>query len=182
MKSILTRISHYINEQFFEQFGFNDHSDFFKSVFFSHIKASIILSTLFTSIHAFIDVISLEFFGLNTTMLIAFVFLIIAEYYSGIKVSMKLRQEKFEAKKSQRMILKIGTYLIILWISRVYSLENPIIFKGFAIKEIFHVLIFNMIFISLMLSWFENLEKLGYKIPAALLRYLNQLINKVSTK
>ena len=93
-------------------FGFRDSKDFLHSSFghtFSalFIKMDVILSFLFATVHFL--------FGFNHLFLTAYVVLLVFEWITGVQASRK-RGEKHESRKFGRMLLKIATYLVPIYI------------------------------------------------------------------
>lgn len=105
-------------------------------------------------------------FNLDVFVILAFVFLIIAEWHTGIKVDMIKRGEKFQSRKLGRMILKIGTYIFILYLLSTFANKTASIdfyFIDVNPMQWLYYVVFTWIILQLLVSYFENLAALGYK-------------------
>lgn len=146
-------------------FGFENVTDYGKSVV-GGLKNDFALKLLFVSAlgsaRYFVESLS----GLDIAVFFAFVFLIVAEFWTGIRVSLNVKKEKVQSRKMGRMILKIGTYIAILSVLNVFAINidapdvagvemNPF-------KWLYYTVFIAIVF-QLVISWFENLGELGYK-------------------
>lgn len=146
-------------------FGFKDPSDFACSIdkstpesYLTFLKVAFILGT----IREFIEV----YIGLDILVLACFVFLIVAEWWTGVKVDVIKRGNKFKSRKSGRMILKVGTYITILFVLFTFSSRTEKLeFVGFNLNPMkwIYYIVFVWIIMQLLVSWLENLAALGYK-------------------
>ena len=103
---------------FLRGFGFVSLDEFLKSAFgFIYTSTSIIKIDL---IVAFIFSTVSFLFGFNHLFLIAYVVLLISEWYTGVQASLK-RGERHESRKFGRMILKIATYLVPIYILNTFA-------------------------------------------------------------
>ena len=151
-------------------FGFRDSKDFLHSSFghtFSmlFIKMDVILSFLFATVHFL--------FGFNHLFLTAYVVLLVFEWITGVQASRK-RGEKHESRKFRRMLLKIATYLVPIYILHTFSanVEFPSL-GGFEFDP-FHWLYWIVLVVSLL----ENLECLGFRFAKVLLKIINKKFYK----
>jgi hypothetical protein len=122
-----------------------------------------------------------DFTGLDIIVFSAFVFLIVAEFQTGLKVAMRKKKERFQSRKFGRMILKIGVYIMMIGVLHAFSgrFEIPPVF-GLEINPFtwLYYVVFILIVFQLIISWLENLSALGYKetkgIIGVILRKMNQ--------
>ena len=152
-------------------FGFRDSKDFLHSSFghtFSalFIKMDVILSFLFATVHFL--------FGFNHLFLTAYVILLVFEWITGVQASRK-RGEKHESRKFGRMLLKIATYLVPIYILHTFSanVEFPSL-GGFEFDP-FHWLYW---IVQLVVSLLENLDCLGFRFAKVLLKIINKKFYK----
>jgi len=116
-----------------------------------------------------------KYVGLEPVAYIAFLSLLIIEFVTGIKASIKSGR-RIESRKFGRMIIKIGIYTSIL------SIVN--IMKGVFNKDAIDIyywlyyIIFNLVVIQLVISVFENLAKLGYAESSVIVRIMRKKLNK----
>jgi hypothetical protein len=119
--------------------------------------------------------------GLDVVVIAAFVFLIIAEFQTGIRVSMSIKMERFKSRKFGRMILKIGTYISIVVVLHTFSkrMEVPNVL-GFDINPFLwlYYMVFTAIVFQLFISWMENLGCLGYKETKSIAGFVLRKFNK----
>ncbi len=106
-----------------------------------------------------------NFLGLDILVVMAIVFLIIAEFQTGVKVAMKKNKERFRSNPVGRMILKIGVYFFILFELHIFAsrMKNPEIL-GLDVNPFKWVywIVLVMIIGQFVISYFENLSSLGY--------------------
>ncbi|MBD3748503.1 MAG: phage holin family protein [Sphingobacteriales bacterium] len=137
------------------------------------IIASVSLATL--------RVFIFTYTGLDIAVIVAFLFLIIAEFQTGLKVSIKVKGEKFKSRKFGRMILKIGTYIAIVVVLHTFSkgMEVPNVL-GFDINPFLwlYYMVFTAIVFQLFISWMENLGCLGYKETQSIAGFVLRKFNK----
>ncbi len=135
------------------------------------------VSITFGTVREFIEVS----FGLDILVLACFVLLIIAEWHTGIKVDMKKRGNKFQSRKFGRMILKVGTYITILFILSTFASKTKSLdFIGFEFNPLgwLYYIFFTAIIFLLTISWLENLAHLGYKEAKGLVGIILRKSNK----
>lgn len=163
-------------------FGFKNIPDFIESTFTvavnpvfkkTVITTSMILATLMTWIE--------QVTGLHFFVILAFIYLICAEFQTGLKVAVLRKGEKFKSRKFGRMIAKIGVYvMIILTLNQLSShLDAPVMF-GLSINPFvwLYYTVFIMIVFQLVISYLENLSALGYKEMKGILGFLLRKYNK----
>ena len=158
-------------------FGFRDGKDFLHSSFghtFStfFIKMDVILSFLFASVHFL--------FGFNHLFLTAYVVLLVFEWLTGVQSSRK-RGEKHESRKFGRMILKIATYLVPIYILHTFSANVAFPSIGGFEFDPFHwlywIVLIGIIW-QLVVSLLENLDGLGFRFAKVLLKIINKKFYK----
>ena len=158
-------------------FGFRDSHDFLRSAFghtFSmlFIKMDVILSLLFATIHFL--------FGFNHLFLTAYAVLLIFEWITGVQASRK-RGEKHESRKFGRMLLKIATYLVPIYILHTFSanVDFPSIggFEFDPFHWLYWVVLIGIIW-QLVVSLLENLDCLGFRFAKVLLKIINKKFYK----
>lgn len=147
-------------------FGYLDVQDFqttaFKMFYFGNLKAFIAISLTLGTIREFIITST----GLDVIFWCVFVFLIIAEWQTGMKVDMIKRGNKFQSRKFGRMVLKIGVYIaILLALFALSETTKHKSFIGFDVNPLgwlYYVVMVAIVF-QLVISYLENLGNLGYK-------------------
>ena len=158
-------------------FGFKNSHDFLQSTFghlnsLSIIKMDIILSFLFGTVHFL--------FGFNHLFLTAYVVLLIFEWITGVQASRK-RGEKHESRKFGRMLLKIATYLVPIYILHTFSSNVAFPSIGGFEFDPFHWLywvVLIAIIWQLVVSLLENLDCLGFRFAKVLLKIINKKFYK----
>lgn len=172
----MTRITYLLNG-----LGFLNIKDFKSSVFkiYYQDKSNVLiaLSAIIGTIRTFIESST----GLDIVVYVALVFLIIAEIQSGIKVSLRKKNERIQSRKMGRMILKIGIYSSILFVLHTFSSRFPApTVLGFEVnpfKWLYYVVFTGIVF-QLVISWFENLASLGYDEAGGLVGILLKKYNQ----
>lgn len=170
-------------------FGYLDFHDFqtttFKMFYFGNLKLFVTISITLGTIREFIVTST----GLDVIFWAVFVFLIIAEWQTGMKVDMMKRGNKFQSRKFGRMVLKIGVYIaILLSLFALSETTKNKSFIGFEINPLgwlYYVVMVAIVF-QLVISYLENLGNLGYKeakgIAGIVLRRYNKWFEFDDTK
>jgi hypothetical protein len=166
---------------FLKGFGFENVHDFlsttFKIFYIGKLKITIPIIITLGTLREFIEV-SL---GLNLMAIVAFVWLIIAEFQTGVRASLKKKDERIQSRKIGRMFLKIGVYLQILWLLNSFSknVESKEI-AGFEINPfdwLYYIFLIGVIF-QMVVSYLENLSSLGYREAKGILGVVLRKFNK----
>ena len=165
--SFLDHINYHI-----QGLGFTDTTDIMTSTFHTDKswKAIAVVSSILGSLAYFIE----QYVGLSVTAYVAFLVLLIIEFITGIKASVK-HGKKIESRKFGRMIVKIGLYTTILGIVHVMK---GAIESSFDIYDWVYYVVFNMVVIQLIISVFENLSKLGFSESKGIIGVLRKKLNK----
>lgn len=125
--------------------------------------------------------ILVNYVGFDIPVFIAFVLLIVAEFWTGVKVARTVKNEKFQSRKFGRMIFKIGTYVIIVAVLNVFakSIDAPDI-MGISLNPFtwLYFTVFTAIVFQLLISWLENLGMLGYKESKTIAGFILRKFNK----
>lgn len=158
-------------------FGYADVNDFKRSVFRLLNGDDSIGWSFWSMIGGLLTYIT----GLYPIVFLAFVLLIFAEFWTGIKVALRVRGEKIQSRKMGRMFLKVGVYIFIITLLNLFSKQvaapeilgvdlNPFIWLYYAV--------FFGITAQLLISWVENLSMLGYKETKGLVRVISKAFGK----
>lgn len=119
-------------------------------------------------------------FGVDWVFFLAYIILILFEWFSGVKASLK-KGEKHESRKLGRMIFKIGIYSLIVGVLNTFHSHAhfPVLF-GYEIDPfvwLYWVTLFVIIW-QLFISILENLEVLGFEWAKVLQRIINNKFYK----
>lgn len=161
---------------YLQAFGFDNTQDFVKSTFgFMLSTKAIKVSSFFGIISVFIE----AHFGLPIYAFIGFVFLNILEFSTGIAVAKK-QKKPIESRKMGRMFLKVGVYVMILWILHHMSedIKLPEI-MNFEVKP-FSILYWGFVagvIYQLYKSLMENGVKLGWKELRGVSKFTNKKLD-----
>jgi hypothetical protein len=153
-------------------FGFADFNDMAHSTF-GFITLPIFNYSLFIAVAAqWINYL----FGFNHEFLMAYVILLIFEWITGVSASLKLGQ-KHTSRKVGRMLLKIGVYLVPIYILNTFAKKTdfPIAF-GYELNPfvwLYWVYMLGVIW-QLVVSLLENLKVLEFKFADTLLKAINK--------
>lgn len=162
-------------------FGFEDYHDYifscFKILFIPKFQLFLSITSVLGTVRLFFE----EFIGLDIVVYFAFAVLIVAETQTGIKADIKKKGRRFKSRKFGRMILKLGTYSIILFVlySFASKMKNPTVL-GFEVNpfEWLYYVVFSGIVFQLVISWLENLSSLGYAEAKGILGIVLRKYNK----
>lgn len=161
---------------YLKAFGFNCKNEYLNSTFGFIDHKVISVSAIIGITKTFIG----ESLGFNTFVFLAFVTLNMLEFWSGIRVAKK-KKIQIESRKMGRMFLKVGTYVLIVWMLNMFMqhLKFPVIF-GHEMDPFFALYWGFLIAIiyQLLKSLAENYEALGYKEMKGFL----EILNRISTK
>jgi phage-related holin len=163
---------------FLKGFGFTSLDEFLKSAFgFIYTSTSIIKIDL---IVAFIFSTVSFLFGFNHLFLMAYVVLLVSEWYTGVQASLK-RGERHESRKFGRMILKIATYLVPIYILNTFA-KNADFIKIMDMELdpfawLYWAVLLGIIW-QLLVSLLENLDSLGVRYAKTLIRIINKKFYK----
>lgn len=166
----------YIN-YYLKGFGFKDMGDYITSTFGFMIQPNAIkMSISIGAISAYMQ----EYLGFPLFVFSAFVALNILEFRTGIKASVK-RGQRVESRKMGRMLLKVGTYIIIIWILHSFQkgLHLPSLF-GFELDPfivLYWAFLAGVIY-QLFKSLLENLVALGWEEANGVLGFVVRKYNK----
>jgi hypothetical protein len=182
MKALTIKIIQILNFQL-QAFGFSNTTDYLDSTF--HTKtASMFNVVTAASMLGWIAVCLEEYVGLSPVVYLAFVGLLVGEFLSGVGAAMK-QGIRIRSRKFGRMIIKIGTYTVILGIVHSFKigLESQIILGTVLnVYEWIYYMVLNLIIIQLLISLFENLEKLGWTESSIIIRVIKIKFDKWFTK
>jgi len=153
-------------------FGFSGANDLMVSTLHTDKNWGVIvaLSAFFGGVAMSVE----TYLGLQLTAYAGFLALLILEFITGIKASLK-SGKKIESRKLGRMIVKIGFYTIILGIAQSLKGGGDL---AHTIWDWVHFTVFNMVAVQLIISVFENLSKLGYTETNKILRAINKKLSK----
>lgn len=162
-------------------FGYFDLHDFYSTLIKTTTPKLVVLMSITSitlgTIREFVE----KTMGLDILVLGVFVFLIIAEWQTGIKADMIKRNSKFQSRKMGRMILKIGVYNgILLMLYTFASKTKSLDFVGFEVNPLawLYYAVFIGIIFQLVISYLENLGVLGYSEAKGLAGIVLRKYNK----
>jgi hypothetical protein len=174
----------------FKGFGFVNVSDFYYSTFKvvsspAFLKKTAAVSTVLATLFTWVE----QSTGLDILVVAVFLWLIIAEFQTGLKADIIKRGERFKSRKFGRMLLKCAVYVILLSALHILAerFDIPPVF-GIDINPFMWVyyFFFVAIVLQLLISYLENLSVLGYSevrgLRGALLRKFNKWFEFDGTK
>lgn len=171
-----TTIKYYL-DTFIQEFGYNTATEFLNSTFgFMYQKPTIIISISFATVGTLVE----NFIGLDPIVYMAFILLLILEFFTGIRASLK-EGNKIYSKKFGRVILKLIIYTVLIGVINIFRtrLEVPTIFEvSINIYSWIYYAALNLIVIQLILSVFENLSRLGYEETNKIYGIIAQILQK----
>jgi len=164
-------------KEMFKDIGYQGSEDFLDSCF--HVgstKPIMLFSVTLGTVATFIE----EIIGLEPMVYVAFVLLLVMEFVTGIKASLR-EGKKIESKKFGRFIFKISSYTIIIGIVNIFRthLQVPEV-MGMEVN-IWHFIYYttlNMVILQLVISVFENLTRLGHAETNLVFKTIHKKLNK----
>ena len=162
-------------------FGYDDSQDFLSTIFkIFYIDKSHILLFLSALLGTF-RIFTKDYLGLDFAVFMALIFLIVAEVWTGTKVSVLKKGERIQSRKIGRMLLKIGVFVSILYVLHAFSsnMKSPSVL-GLEVNpyEWLYYIVFTGIVFQLLISWLENLASLGYSEANGLVGIILRKYNK----
>lgn len=159
------------------EFGFNGLNDLLYSTFGHSIKKPIL--AIGVSLGALGTFLS-EYIGLDPVVYLAFVILLIIEFFTGIKASI-VEGKKIYSKRFGRVILKLIIYTALIGVIHSFKmrLDAPSIF-GYEINiyAVIYYASLNLIVIQLILSVFENLSRLGFEETSKVFKVISKILSR----
>lgn len=158
-------------------FGFENFNDYCTSTFGFMITPRVLSISLFIG---YLSTFLKEHLGFPLVVFAAFVVLNVLEFRTGVKASKK-QGKKVESRKMGRMFLKVGTYVLIIWILNAFQtgLEFPSImdFELNPFIVVYWAFLAGVIY-QLFISLLENLVALGYQEADGVLGFVIRKYNK----
>ena len=160
-----------------KEFGFDCSAEFLNSSFgFCSSKPMLVVGFSTATIATFVE----NYIGLDPLVYIAFILLLFLEFLTGIKASVK-EGVKIQSKRFGRVILKLLIYTILIGVVNTFRtrLEVPS-FLGNAINiySWIYFITINLIILQLILSVFENLNRLGFEESNRIYKGISKAIKK----
>lgn len=161
---------------FMQEWGYNNFTEFTTSTF-GYMKPKILALSGGLGVAA---VKFEEFIGLTPIVYIAFALILIMEFFTGIKASLK-EGTPIDSNKWQRVILKLIIYTLVIGVINIFK-DHFVIpeIMGFEINIyawIFYTVI-NLVVVQMILSVLENLSRLGFEETSAIFKVIKQKLNK----
>lgn len=153
-------------------FGFENWMDFFKSSFgFISVKIGILASLM-----AGVMTNSEYLFGVKFMFMVAYVFLILLEWGSGVWAS-RTRGEEHKSRKLGRMIFKVFIYAVLMFILHQFTRTTDFPeLMGFELNPFIWLywIILLVIIWQLIVSLLENFRQIGWKWADVALKVINK--------
>lgn len=129
---------------------------------------------------AFLIAVVNTVFGFNHVFLFAYSLLIVFEWFTGVRASLK-RGEKHESRKLGRMILKLGVYSLPIYVLNTFNKNAnfPTVF-GYELDPFLWLYwtVLLVIIWQLLISLLENLDCLGFRWAGVALKIINKRFYK----
>lgn len=157
-------------------FGFLNVRDLYTSAF----GALGVKALKWSAAMGFLQLLVKSYLGIDLMVLLAFALLIAAEWFTGIRASLR-QGEKLKSRKLVRMVVKIGVYSFIIFLLHAFegSLKAPEVL-GLVLNPfswLYNAVLIAIVF-QLVVSLFENLGRLGYKESKTLAGIVLRKFNK----
>lgn len=158
-------------------FGFEDWRDYCSSTFgYMTTPRALSISIGIGSVSGFLK----EHLGFPFVVFAAFVVLNVLEFRTGVRASKKIGKP-IESRKMGRMFLKVGTYVLIIWI--LNSFQTGLKFPSIMEFELDPFIVVYWAFLAgviyqLFISLLENLVTLGYEEADGVLGFVTRKFKK----
>lgn len=158
-------------------FGFENWKDYCTSTFgFMVTPRALSISIGVGYVSSFLK----EHLGFPLVVFAAFVALNVLEFRTGVKASKK-KGKPIESRKMGRMFLKVGTYVLIIWILNAFQtgLQFPSVmeFELDPFVVVYWAFLAGVIY-QLFISLLENLVALGYEEADGVLGFVTRKFKK----
>lgn len=162
---------------FLQGFGFKDTNDFKTSVFKLLAGNNGVEWSIISVTGGIVTYVT----GLQPMVFVAFCALIFLEFYTGVKVSRKIKSEKFKSRKMGRMFMKLTVYIVLVSLLNAFrqQVDMPDI-MGLEVNPFtwLYYAVFIGITFQMLISYLENLGRLGYSETKGLTGMLLRRLNK----
>ena len=159
-----------------QEWGYNNFTEFTTSTF-GYMKPKIIALSGGLGVA---EVKFEEFIGLTPMVYIAFALILIMEFFTGIKASLK-EGKLIDSNKWQRVILKLIIYTLVLGVINIFK-EQFVVPEIMGLEINIYAWIFyaviNLVVIQMILSVLENLSRLGFEETSMIFKAIKQKLNK----
>lgn len=160
-----------------QEFGFNGTTEFVDSSFgYLLSKPTLMISFYIGSFSALIE----GYVGLDPLVYLSFIMLLGLEFFTGIKASIR-EGKNINSKKFGRVILKLIIYTLLIGAVHIFKtrLEVPEFFGNqINIYSWVYYIIINLVVLQLLLSVFENLNRLGFEESSKIYNSISKLLKK----
>ncbi|MBX7204141.1 MAG: phage holin family protein [Bacteroidia bacterium] len=161
-------------------FGYESSNDFQRALC-GYYNSGVDIKFLAMAALGALRMVITNYVGIDLPVFWAFTFLVAAEFWTGVKVARKIRNDKFRSRPMGRMLLKIGTYIVIISVLNTFakSIDAPDI-MGLSLNPFvwLYYTVFIAIVFQLLISWLENLGSLGYKETKTIAGFILRRFNK----
>lgn len=160
-----------------KEFGFDCSAELVNSSFgFCASKPMLAVGFSTATIATFVE----NYIGLDPLVYIAFMLLLFMEFLTGIKASVK-EGVRIQSKRFGRVILKLLIYTILIGIVHTFRarLEVPkFLGNQINIYGWIYFMTINLIVLQLLLSVFENLNRLGFEESSRVYKAISRGVKK----
>jgi hypothetical protein len=161
--------------------GYSSISDFLQSCF--HVYQWKPILGFAVSLGAIASIIE-KFIGLEPVVYLAFILLLGLEFWTGVRVSVVKKKQKFTSKRFGRFFTKIMAYTILIGVINIFKNKLPVpnLFDtDIAIFSWVYYTGLTWVILQLIVSVFENFGKLGWTeakgFAGVVMRKFNQLFD-----
>jgi hypothetical protein len=120
------------------------------------------------------------YIGLDPLVYVAFIILLGLEFITGIKASIR-EGKKIQSKRFGRVILKLMIYTLLIGAVHIFKtrLDTPVVLgNSINIYSWIYFIIINLVILQLLMSVFENLNRLGFEESSKIYKSISFAIKK----
>lgn len=173
MNTVLTTI-----QRFLSTYGWSSNKEFLLSLFPSAKYGSMGGSVGFAAVSAFF----VQYLGISPALIPCLVIILATELWTGIKASVKVKNEKFESGKFSRFALKLCVWMVLFYTAHSFmneyrGQETLVQIMAFTFFEVLKVFLMSLFVVENVTSILENLAVLDGKPKDAYVEKTKELFN-----
>lgn len=165
-------------QRFLSTYGWSSNKEFLLSLFPSAKYGSMGGSVSFAAVSAFF----VQYLGISPALIPCLVIILATELWTGIKASVKVKNEKFESGKFSRFALKLCVWMVLFYTAHSFmneyrGQETLVQIMAFTFFEVLKVFLMSLFVVENVTSILENLAVLDGKPKDAYVEKTKELFN-----
>lgn len=165
-------------QRFLTTYGWASNKEFMLSLFPSVKYGTMGGSISFAAVSAFF----VQYLGISPALIPALVIILATELWTGIRASLKKKNEKFESGKFSRFVIKLCVWMVLFYTAHSFmneyrEQETLVQILAFTFFEVLKVFLMSLFLVENITSILENLAVLDGKPKATYVDKTKELFN-----